>query len=254
MYDPATGDLNTRIKSGKTEATDTKYTKVGDYYIPTSQKKNTWDTNDHLAENAIKTYATVLSGAFPVTSAVMNAGVAANNGNWTGAAMSMIPAAGQYGQIAGGALNAYNASKRGDTMGLIGGLAGAAAGASNMAGSTDTGSLLGNVSKGSGVVRNLQNGNLFGALQGGASLAGFNGASQYAPALSTLQKLYSLYNQSRSSPAKPVVSSGLGLSGNNGVGSMFGGMNSLYNNAQGIQGGPVRTVQPLMFGKPTGRG
>lgn len=247
MYDPTSGSLSTRLKTGKTEATDTKYTKVGDYYIPTSQQKNFWDTNDHLAQNALSTYATVIAPAMPMVGAAMNAGLAASNGNWGQAAMSMLPAAGQYGQIAGGALNAYNASKTGNTMGVIGGLAGAAGGAANVSGNTDMGSMFGNVSKGAGVASNLQNGNVLGAIQGSASLAGYGGASQYAPVISALSKLYSIYNQPSSH--KPASNS-LGFTGQAPI------VNSLFSTQQRTTpvGSSSLGFMPMMFGTPTGRG
>jgi hypothetical protein len=231
------GSIRLGVKTDKTNRLDTTYVKQGDYYVPQAQANNHWDTGSGgFLKNKLKDIAPIASLAalaipglqpFALGLNALNAGV---NHNYLGALASALPLAGQlgnfgstFGKVASG-LNAANQGvgavksfQNGNLLAGLGGLAGAAGGIAGMSGNSDLGGMFGNASKGIGIANNLQKGNYLGALSGGLNMGGYG---QAAGALNMANSIYNL-TQQRGTQMKQ---------------------------------GPVRTVQPMMFGNPTARG
>jgi hypothetical protein len=224
------------VKSGEFNRTDVQYTKQGDYYVPQSTSNAYWNTGKGFVKDTVSSMAPVLTLASMVIPALAPIAMAANayngvaNHNYLGAAMSVLPGIGglagqgsQFADIAkgvGAAGQAYGGVKsiqNGNLLGGLAGLAGAAGAASGMSGNSDLGGMFGSAAKGLGIANNLQRGNIVGALSGGLNMGGYG---QAAGALNMANSIYNL-TQQRGTPMKQ---------------------------------GPVRTVQPMMFGNPTARG
>jgi hypothetical protein len=232
------GTLKMGVKTGGTNRLDTTYVKQGDYYVPQNQQNQYWDTGSGgFLKNTLKQVAPIASLAamaipglqpFALGLNAVNAGM---NGNWKGALMSALPVAGQvagagsnFMNVANGLQSAnsgYNAVKNlqnGNYLGALGAGAAAFSGANNIFGGSQANSqLAGLVGKGAGVAQNVQKGNYLGALSGGLGAGGYG---QAAGALNMANSIYNL-TQQRGTPMKQ---------------------------------GPVRTVQPMMFGNSTARG